>query len=176
MAEIVKNELKYDHYFDQKNKQHFLNDTLVVLHCHHYTVLYTQLAIDAKETDLLKETARVSFGKMLDRYFKKYYTGNSMQEIVDLCCQYHSVIGLGKMNVLFMGEDSGEVEIVSSHVDEGWKKKFGQYDSPINYITAGFIEAMFELVMGTNPKEFTAIETQSIVMGAPTSKFNVIRR
>ncbi|MFH0733281.1 MAG: hypothetical protein V2B16_01325 [bacterium] len=176
MAEIVKNELKYDHFYDQKNKQHYLNGTLIVLHCHHYTALYTQLALDANETELLKETARDSFRKMLNTYLKKYYTGNSIREIMELCCQYHSILGLGQMKVIFLGEDSGEVEMVASHVDEGWKKKFGIYDRPINYISAGFIEAMFEVVLGTNPKEFSAIETQSIVMGATTSKFNVIRR
>ncbi len=176
MPVVMKNEVKYDHYFDQKRNRHYLNGVLSVLHCHHYTSLYTQLAVDAGETELLKETARDTFRDVLDGYFRENPEVDTLQAKLEIACQYYGLLGLGVMKVLFLGDDSGEVEVPSSHTDSGWIKKWGQYDKPVNYITAGYVEAMFESVLGVAPRSFMATETQSIVMGANTSKFKVVRR
>ncbi|MBN1191753.1 MAG: hypothetical protein JXA46_18525 [Dehalococcoidales bacterium] len=176
MAIVAKNDIKYNHYFDRKTKRHSINGIQSVLHCHHYTALYTQLAIDAGETGLLKECARENFRTVLDFYFSGNPSIDTVQAKVEIACQYYSLLGLGKMVVHFMGSDSGEVELLSSHTDSGWMKKWGKFDKPVNYISAGFIEAMFESVMGLPPRSFNAVESRSIVMGAETSKFKVMRR
>lgn len=176
MTKVIKNEVKYDHVFDPKTKRHQINKVQSVLHCHHYTSLYTQLALDAGETDLLKECARESFRTVLDTYFANNPDVDTVQAKAEIGCQYYALVGLGKMNVMFLGDDSGVVELQASHTDDGWMKKWGVYDKPVNYITAGFIEALFELVLDLEPKSFAAMEVQSIVMGAETSEFHVTRR
>ena len=149
MAEMLAHEIVYDHIFDPTTKRHYLNGTLTVLHCHHYLSLYTQLAIDAGETELLKESARESFKKMLTKYFDTHLGGAPFEEKVEAGCEYYAMLGLGKMNPVFIGEESGEIELTASHTDAGWMKKWGNYDKPVNYVTAGYIEAMFELLMNT---------------------------
>ena len=176
MATVTKNEVKYDHYFDQKTKRHQINNIQSVLHCHHYASLYTQLAIDAGETELLKECARESFRRVLDTYFANNPDIDTIQAKTEIGCQYYALVGLGEMAVTFLGDDSGDVRILSSHTDDGWMKKWGQFDKPVNYITAGFIEALFESVLDLDQKSFEAVETQSIVMGAETSIFQITRR
>ena len=176
MTQVIRNEVKYEHYFDQHAKRHYMNGIVSVLHCHHYTSLYTQLAIDADETKLLKDSSRDVFREVLDNYFAQNPQIDTLQAKLEIGCQYYALVGLGAMKVLFLGNDSGEVEILTSHTDSGWLKKWGQYDKPVNYITGGFIEALFESVLGSNSPTFEAIETQSIVMGAKTSKFKVVRR
>jgi predicted hydrocarbon binding protein len=175
MATFIRNELKLEKEFDPKTKRHYVNGVLSVLHCHHYSSLYTQLALDANETDLLKESAAESFYDMLKSYFAKHDV-TSIPARVDIGCQYFAALGLGKMQVVNINEHSGTVEILKSHTDEGWMKKWGQYDKPVNYIGAGFIEALFESVLDQPVDSFYANETQSIVMGAEISKFKVIRR
>jgi hypothetical protein len=175
MATFIKNELKIKHDFDPQTKRHYNNGILSVLHCHHYSTLYTQLALDANETELLKESAWESFREMLIGYFEDNNV-TSLINRADIACQYYAAIGLGKMQIININEHSGEVELLSSHNDEGWKKKWGKYDGPINYISAGYIEAMFEAILDQPQKSFLAKETQSIVMGSETSKFKVTRR
>ena len=175
MAIVVKNTIKYDHFFDQNTKRHQINGIQSVLHCHHYTSLYSQLAIDANETELLKECARESLRTVLDNYFENNLI-DTVQERIEIGCQYYALVGMGNMKVDFLGEYSGKVEVLSSHTDDGWMKKWGQYDKPVNYITAGFIEALCESVLDLPAKTFVATETQSIVMGAKTSIFNIVRR
>lgn len=176
MAEIIKNTVKYDHFFDQNTKRHRINGVQSVLHCHHYTALYTQLALDAGETDLLKDCMREVIRKVLDKYFADNPEIDSIQEKINIACQYYALVGLGSVKVHFIGRYSGKVELLSSHTDDGWIKKWGKFDKPVNYITAGFIEAMFESVLNMPAKAFNAIEIQSIVMGADTSIFNISRR
>ncbi len=176
MATVVTNTVKYDHTIDQKTMRHRINGIPSVLHCHHYSSLYTQLALDAGETELLKDCARDSFRTVLSRYFAENPDIDTIEKKIDIGSQYFALLGLGTMKVLFLGRYSGEVEVPSSHVDEGWKKKWGEYDKPINYITAGFIEALFEVVQERPPRTFLAIEKESIAMGAEKSVFAVTRR
>ena len=176
MAEIINHGVKYEHCFDAKRKRHFVNGTLSVFHCHHYLTLYTQLAIDAGRTEMLKESARASFKPMLTRYFERHCTASELETRVKTVQQYYGMLGLGKMEVLFIGEESGDVELLVSHADAGWMKKWGPYDRPINYVSAGYIEAMFEVVLNTSDKAFVAKEIESIVMGAERSRFRVVRR
>jgi hypothetical protein len=176
MTIVNKVDIIYDHVFEPSTKRHRINGLQSVLHCHHYTALYTQLAVDANETELLAECARETYSMMLANYFANHKELDTLAAKVDIACQYYSLVGMGKMVVNFLGEDSGEVELLSSHTDVGWIKKWGTYDRPVNYITVGFIEALFEVVQGLAPRSFKAVEKQSIVMGAETSVFNVFRR
>jgi len=176
MAIVIKHKIEYDHTFDQKTNRHYINGILSVLHCHHYTCLYTQLALDAGETTLLKECARDSFQDLLTQYFLKHPKHNTLEKKVSIASQYYSLLGLGKMEVKFIGRFSGAVELSFSHTDSGWIKKWGTYDKPINYITGGFIEALFAVCLNMPPNTYEAVEEQSIVMGAATSIFKVTRR
>jgi len=174
MSEFKENAFILDKRFDPMSKRHFINGFVTVLHCHHYSTLYTQLALDAKETDLLADVAQDVFYQVLSSYFEDFDT-DSLDEMIDLCCQYYAAVGLGKMKVNFAGEFSGEVELEKSHLDSGWLKKFGTYDRPINYIAAGFISAMFAVLFDEAPKTYKADEIQSIVMGADKSVFKVYK-
>lgn len=175
MFEITTTKFKVNKRFDPKKRRHYLNDVLTVLHCHHYSTLYTQLALDAGETELLANVAEETFYKVLSDYYKK----NNIELIddkVSIACDYYAVIGLGKMKVNYIGDSSGEVELLVSHLDSGWKKKWGEYDKPINYITVGFINAMFSAILGKPINTFSTTEIKSIVMGHPTSIFKVYHK
>jgi len=175
MTNFKENNLILEHRFDPRSNRHFLNGVVSVYHCHHYTTLYTQLALDSTETELLQGVAEETFFKILNSYFKKYDI-TYIYEKFELACKYYAAVGLGKMEVVFAGELSGQVKLLKSHVDEGWIKKWGKYDKPVNYIGAGFIGAMFAAVFNTPIKSFRVIEWESIVMGAEQSVFNVAKK
>src|SRR5512136_834682 len=126
MATFKKNELMLDHRFDRKTKRHYLNGRVTVLHCHHYAALYAQLALDSQKTDLLAESAEEAFYEILTAYFQEHNL-TAIEARVDIACQYYATVGLGKMQVSYLGDDSGRVELLSSHVDSGWIKKWGLY-------------------------------------------------
>jgi hypothetical protein len=90
--------------------------------------------------------------------------------------QCYAAVGLGQMKVLFAGPDSGEVELLHSHVDDGWIRKWGKRPQPVNFMTCGYIAGAFSAVYGRPVRSFDVVETQSIVAGAPVSRFKVIAR
>ena len=155
---IYKNALlEFDHIFNNKSCRHSVNNDIYVLHCHHYTSLFTQLAIDSNEMfggiKVLTESAEDSFNQFFNKYFIER-PNLTLIEKISVAEQYYSFAGLGKMIIKSLGENSGEIVLESSHVDEGWIKKWGQYDKPINFITCGFISALFSSVFNKKTRTY----------------------
>jgi hypothetical protein len=161
--------------FDLKRMRHYLNGTQTVLHCHHYASLFTQLACDAEHLNgpaLLSEAAAETFYPIL----KDYYINNHILEFSDrisIAEQYFAYIGLGDLRFEF-APGRGTAILRHSHIDEGWLKKWGANPERVNFIGEGFIgaacAAIFDLRIDA---EIAVKETQSIVMGASRSKFEI---
>lgn len=177
MTEIAHTELKLTRKFDPQRSRHFLNGVQSVLHCHHYATLYSQLADDAEIVDgkkLLRESAEQACLAPL----VSYYAGHGIESVEDRIAigeAYYSAMGLGVLKVTGLGCAAGRAELTRSHVDEGWKKKWGEKNTPINFITQGYVAALFSAVLGLPAGTFTVTETQSIVSGAEKSVFSAVR-
>ena len=170
-------EFKLVQEFDPQKKRHYLNGELSVFHCHHYATLFTQLADDAEDLDgsrLLREAFEESTYPVLIKYYKENGITDT-EEKKAVAEEYFKVIGFGDIKFTFEG-DGGNVEMVHSHVDEGWIKKFGKRETPVNFMGQGFINAVFSAVTGNPPGSFATEETQSIVCGTGTSKFTVTKK
>jgi predicted hydrocarbon binding protein len=162
--------------FEPKGCRHLINDDVYVLHCHHYVSLYTQLAEDCGMLDgkkLLSEVSEDTFYDVLSKYFadNKICCINDKVSIAE---QYYTFCGLGKIKLSCIGIDGGEAKLCRSHVDEGWIKKWGKKDKPINFITCGYIAAAFSAILGKPARAYEVCETQSIVTGAEYSKFEAV--
>jgi predicted hydrocarbon binding protein len=81
---------------------------------------------------------------------------------------------MGALKVVSAGPDYGEVELSSSHLDQGWIKKWGKCDKPVNHIVRGFIASLFATALNRPRRTYGVKETASIVSGAPQSKFVVV--
>jgi len=170
-------QLVLDHQFNQDTCRHTMNGEVMVLHCHHYATLYTQLAEDCGMLDgkkLLTEVSQDTYYDTLSAYFNKHGV-TDVSDRISIAEQYYATVaGLGQMHVLCAGPDGGEVELSHSHVDEGWIKKWGKRSTGCNYITCGYIAGMFAAVFNLNPRAYTAHEIESIVCGADRSRFQIV--
>ena len=168
--------LKLEHKFDPVRKRHYLNDQCMVLHCHHYATLFSQLAFDAKDLadgpKILKETAEDIFYGFLKGTFDRDGVLDAGERL-DIARQMFSALGLGKLIILAQSPAGGEVEMPSAHVDQGWLKKWGKATHPVNLIGAGFLAGMFAAAYGKPARSYRATETASLVLGAPKSVFKV---
>lgn len=167
--------VELEHEFDGKRCRHYLNGQLSVLHCHHYAALYTQLAMDAEFIDaktILAQSAEDSFFATLSGYYQAH-PELTLEEKLEVGCRYYATIGLGQMKVLSAGETSGQVVLEHSHVDEGWIKKWSKHNKAVNFITCGYIAALFATVYGKATRSYTVSEVESIVTGADKSRFVV---
>jgi hypothetical protein len=177
MAITKKTELIIEREFDPVRCRHTVNGRTSVLHCHHYISLYTQLAEDCGMLDarkLLKEVTEDTFYDVLSAYYKKHDLAG-LGDRISIGEQYYAFCGLGQMNVLAAGPESGEVELIHSHADAGWIKKWGPREKPVNYVTCGYIAGLFAAAFDLAPRSFEAREMASIVAGAERSLFVVTR-
>ncbi|MCG8699659.1 MAG: hypothetical protein MI922_16510 [Bacteroidales bacterium] len=175
MSEFIKTKLGIVHEFDTKTKRHYLNGIQSVYHCHHYSSLYTQLAIDAGETKLLADTSEENFYEVLTTYFIKKHITN-LDNRIDIACQYYSAMGLGLIEVQFLGEFSGKVISTKSHLEEGWIKKWKIYDKPVNYVGCGYVSALFAAVQNMLKGSYTTFEVESIVKGDEKTVFKSYKK
>ncbi len=163
-----------DETFDNQRMRHYLDGELVVMHCHHYSSLFTQLASDAAGFNgptLLTEASAESMWPMLKSYYQKHSI-TEIPERIAIAEQFFSFIGLGDVEFTF-GENSGWATMKHSHVDEGWLKKWGQNEKPINFIGRGYLQAAWAAIFDkNNPSALNVEEVQGIVCGASTSRFN----
>jgi hypothetical protein len=170
MIKTIKTKLEIEHDFSSSSNRHFLNGIQSVYHCHHYATLYTQLALDAGETELLSDVAESTFYEMLNKYYtEKKIT--DIQDKINIACQYYSAMGLGTIEVQYIGDGSGKVISKKSHVEEGWIKKWNTYDKPVNYIGCGYVSAMIASILDKPIGTFVTLETESIVMGDKNTVF-----
>jgi len=176
MTTFEKTELQLRHDYDPGRCRHFIDGTVSVLHCHHYATLYCQLADDVSMLDgkrLLAECAEDIFLDVLRTYFERRSI-DALAERIAIAEQYYATSGMGSLKVVFAGPESGEVELFHSHVDEGWVKKWGTRSAPVNFITWGYVAALFSAVFGQPARRFRVTETASIVSGAERSKLVVV--
>lgn len=175
MAITQTTELVLDRSFDAKSCRHSINGQVQVLHCHHYATLYTQLADDCGMLDgkkLLAEVAEDTFYTVLSDYYQKHDI-TSLADRITIAEQCYAASGLGNMKITCAGAESGEIELTTSHVDQGWVRKWGNRSEPVNFITSGYIAGIFSAVFEKTPRFYSVSETQSIVTGADTSRFEV---
>jgi len=170
-------EVVFERSFDPRRCRHLLDGRTSVLHCHHYSTLYTQLADDCTMLDargLLARVAAETFFGILSSLLRKHALETPAERLA-AAERYYAFAGLGKLKILSAGPETGEAELERSHVDEGWIRKWGRRDSPVNFITQGFLAAAFAAAFDRNPLDYVVREISSIVSGADRSWFQVAR-
>lgn len=174
----AKKGLEIDKIFDRRNCRHFLNGTVYVLHCHHYSTLYCRLADDAEIFDgkkLLRQACEMSFLPEISKIFERQ-NPETLEERLRLVEDYFRFVGLGLLRFESVGPMASTVCMDRSHVDEGWIKKWGKRDKPVNFIGQGFLAAAMAAVFDMPAGAFRVEEQESIVSGAKSSKFTLVRQ
>ncbi len=162
--------LQIKHTFDEETYRHYINGHGFVFHCHHYMTLTTKLAEDFADlgaVQVLREATEDTIRPVLDSYFAEHGI-TSPEERLAIGAEFYAFMGLGLMAASGTAA-GGEVKLKHTHVDEGWIKKWGPHNKPINHVTCGFVAAMFAAAFARPARSYHVTETASIVMGAPES-------
>ncbi len=166
--------LNLDFTLDNQTFRHYINGQPVVMHSHHYLALITKMVeemADIGGPQILAETVEETMREFFDDYIKN----NNLASPQDKCNvgrEYFSVLGLGKM-IVSGNENGGEVRLTHSHLDEGWTRKWGNSNKPLNHFTCGYVAAMFGAAFDRPLKSYVVTEVSSIAVGDPESKFIV---
>ena len=163
------------HSFDPITKRHYLNDNNSVFHCHHYSTLYTQLALEFEDLGGVEQLVQVGeevFGGILKSYFQSKGI-SSVQDRISIAQQYWKEVGMGLVSISMSDEKMGTASMEYSHLDEGWLKKWGGIDRPVNFFTQGFLAGACAAIYDKPFHSYHVEETSSLVRGHDCSEFNV---
>ncbi len=83
---------------------------------------------------------------------------------------------MGTVEFERVGEITAAARMDHSHVDEGWKKKWGKREEPVNFIGQGFLAAAMAAVYDLPSGSYEVREQQSIVAEAEASRFTIVRK
>ena len=178
MAIEKKTEFEIDHKFDPVHCRHYVNGVLSVLHCHHYATLYTQLAVDAVDfhgIEHLVDNAEDVFFEALGQYFEQNGVV-ALDDRIEIAQQYWQAVGMGLIRFTGVGKYEVTAEMEYSHVDEGWLKKWGAGERPVNFFTTGFVAAVAALLNDRPQRSFSVRESKSLVCGDAKSEFKAVLR
>ena len=137
--------------------------------------LTTQMAEDAEflnGTDVLMTTMEDTIYDVLYQYYNKHNITDLWGKI-SIAEQYFSVCGLGQIKFNHVGDYSANVDVLHSHIDEGWIKKWSKRNKPVNYIGRGFLQATMCLFNNKPPRSYKSEETKSIVKGDPKGEIRL---
>lgn len=140
-----------------------------VLHCHHYLTLTTQMAEDSDDllggVGILISTMEEVMFEVLGDYFRKNKI-TALKNKVDVVESYFAFCGLGQMQIKHYGDFSCEAELLHSHIDEGWAKKWKKRNKPVGYVNRGYLQGALKAIDG---QSWDSRETKCIVSGAKSS-------
>jgi predicted hydrocarbon binding protein len=163
--------------FDPIRKLQYVNTDPSVMHCHHYAALFTKLAVDMRHLGapaMLSESMEDAFYILLKKLVILEEL-TSAKERIEIFQEHFRLAGLGTLVLKNIQPSGGNAVITHSHLDEGWVKKWGTYDEPVNFMGQGYIAAAFAVIHNTFPRTYRVEETRSIVKGDPQSEFTVTK-
>jgi hypothetical protein len=170
-------ECKFEQIFDNTRNLQYVNGEVAVMHCHHYSAIFTRLALNTVDfggpENLFEAMEETSYLTLL-RYFTVENIVSS-EEKITIAEQYFSLSGLGKVSFDITGQ-GGTASMSYSHMDEGWIKKWGNSRKPVNLIGQGYIAGAMSVIFDNPIGTYAVKETQSIVSGNKTSEFIIKKR
>jgi hypothetical protein len=162
-----KRTMQVEFSFDDGTFRHYINGQPSVLHCHHYMALTTKVATTFRSfgaDQILAESTEDSMRVLFDDYNRKHLVPQGPERL-RVAGEYYAVMGLGRLQ-LEGNASGGTVTLQRSHVDEGWVKKFGVSDQPINHVTRGYAAAAFASAFDRPARAYVVTESSSMAMGA----------
>jgi predicted hydrocarbon binding protein len=115
------------------------------------------------------------FNNVLTRYFEQN-PELSFEDRVEIAIQHYGAMGLGALEIVYLGEDSADLILRRAHVDKGWVRKWGKSDKPVNFIGAGCIAGLLSAVFCKPLGTYSVRQSKSIAMGDDYSEMKAVRR
>ncbi len=163
---------------DSSSRRSFMDDEHFVLHCHHYSSLFTQLAIDAKSLNGIELFVNAS-EETFYSVFKDYMERNNVQDRemrIKIVEDYFRYVGLGLLTLTIDDNGSATAVMKYSHLDEAWLSKWEKNDEPINFVGWGLLQAGMSAITNSGIGTYQVDEAESLVSGERASVFNIKRK
>jgi len=164
--------------FDPIRKLQYINSDPSVMHCHHYSAIFTRLAIDFESHGGTKNMAE-AMEEAVYLALRKVFIGEEIKAVherIRMVEEYFRLTGLGEIKLHADSATGGTATLSRSHIDEGWVKKYGNSKVPVNHVARGFLAGAFEVIHGKPLRSYDVEESASMAMGKAKGDFVIKER
>lgn len=153
-----------------------LEGALVSLHCHHYNcgllkALEDMKVVEAK--DILIQASAEEFNLNFSEYIKKYLINKKVSEILNTAEDLYRFMGLGRIYLTELNKDGGIAYADSSYYVVGWLAKYGRRNTPVCYLTCGFLKGILSAIYSRPVDDYKVIEKHCMITGHKYCEFSI---
>ena len=165
--------------FDPSRNIMTLSGVPVSLHCHHFNCGLLKVIEKFPQVDahgILVRTAAEEFYRNFRKHLAGKPQGFSGADALQEAAGFYRFLGFGRLDLSHLGEEGGTAFSDSSYFVVGWLAKYGRRQTPVCYVTCGFIAGVLATVFNGTPETYEVSETDCMVSGGECCTFSVHRR
>jgi predicted hydrocarbon binding protein len=153
-----------------------LNGVMVSLHCHHYNcglvkALEEMPGVNTRE--IFVQAAKEEFYINFSDYIASHLTDRSARDKINAAIDLYRFMGFGRLDLSKVDENGGLAYADSSYYVTGWLAKYGRRETPVCYLTCGFISGILEAIFDQKKGKYIVEETQCMITGRDLCEFNI---
>jgi hypothetical protein len=153
-----------------------LNGVMVSLHCHHYNcslvkVLEEMEGVNAQE--IFIQTATEEFYMNFKHYISTHLHSKTVSEKIGAASDLYRLMGFGRLDLSRLNESGGKAHADSSYYVTGWLAKYGRRETPVCYLTCGFISGILAAIYNQPVGNYKTEEQNCMITGNSLCVFDV---
>jgi predicted hydrocarbon binding protein len=153
-----------------------LNGVMVSLHCHHYNcgLIRALEEMEGIQTRLIIiQAATEEFYMHFSEYIKQHLSNKIARDRFNAAADLYRFMGFGRLDLSGLDEEGGMAYADSSYYVVGWLAKYGRRDTPVCYLTCGFLNGVLSAVYERPIGFYNIIEQHCMIAGHNRCEFIV---
>ncbi|MEW6068396.1 MAG: 4-vinyl reductase [Nitrospirota bacterium] len=153
-----------------------LDSAMASLHCHHYNCGLLKTLEEIKEIDAHKifiQAANEEFYINFKNYISRYLKDKTAREKLDAAAVLYRSMGFGIIDTSSLNESGGRAYSDSSYYVVGWLAKYGRRETPVCYLTCGFLSGILSAIYDKPSNTYRVEEKKCMITGNEHCEFVV---
>lgn len=153
-----------------------LDGVMVSLHCHHYNCGLVKALEEIAEINAMEVFVRAAteeFYLNFNNYILSLEKDKTDRDKLEAAVELYRFMGFGRIDISQLNETGGKAWANSSYYVVGWLAKYGRRQTPVCYLTRGFLAGILAAIYGRMIDDYKVEEDHCMITGCDRCEFTV---
>ncbi|MDP3028454.1 MAG: V4R domain-containing protein [Deltaproteobacteria bacterium] len=153
-----------------------LDGVMVSLHCHHYNCGLVKALEEIAEINAMEVFVRAAteeFYLNFNNYILSLEKDKTDRDKLEAAVEMYRFMGFGRIDISQLNETGGKAWANSSYYVVGWLAKYGRRQTPVCYLTRGFLAGILAAIYGRMIDDYKVEEDHCMITGCDRCEFTV---
>jgi len=153
-----------------------LDGVMVSLHCHHYNCGLVKALEEIAEINAMEVFVRAAteeFYLNFNNYILSLEKDKTDRDKLEAAVELYRFMGFGRIDISQLNETGGKAWANSSYYVVGWLAKYGRRQTPVCYLTRGFLAGILAAIYGRMIDDYKVEENHCMITGCDRCEFTV---